>query len=84
MTFYPPAYRSEMRWMFSAASVCLSVSLSVCLHDNFRTIQHRTLTVRCIVQKCCPNSNVKVKDQGHKGQKLKTAESSPLTAHSRA
>jgi len=42
--FYPPVAqrRSVARWMFSAASVCLSVCLSVCVfvspHDNFRTI----------------------------------------------
>ena len=35
---YPPAWHSEARWMFPAASVCLFVSLSVCQHDNFRTI----------------------------------------------
>jgi len=29
-------------------------------------------------------SSVKVKGQGHKGQKQKTAESSPFTTHSRA
>ena len=51
--------------MVSAASVCLSVCLfvylSVCPHDNFRTIKRRT--VRCIVQKSRPSSNVKVKGQ---------------------
>jgi len=41
--------------MFSAASVCLSV----CQHDNFRTIKHRMkkLAVSCTVQKSRPSSN---------------------------
>jgi len=37
----PPAQHREARWMFSAASVCLSV----CQHDNFRTIKHRMTKV---------------------------------------
>jgi len=40
---YPPAQRGEARWMFSAASVCLSVCLFVCPHDNLRTIKRRTI-----------------------------------------
>jgi len=35
--------RSEVDVMFSAASVCLFVSLFVSSHDNFRTIKHRTM-----------------------------------------
>jgi len=50
--------------VFSAASVCLFVSLFVCQHDNFRTIKRRT-------KKSCPNLNFKVKGQGHWGQKTK-------------
>jgi len=69
LVYYPPAYGSGARWMFSAASVCLSVCLFVCLfvcqHDNFQTIKLRMmkLAVRCIVQKSRPRSNVKVKGQ---------------------
>ena len=37
--FYPTSYRSEERWVFSAASVCLFV----CQHDNFRTSKHRMM-----------------------------------------
>jgi len=47
--------------MFSAASVCLSV----CLFARFNA-GRRKLTIRCTVQKSCPN--VKVKGQGHQGQ----------------
>ena len=41
---HPPAYRTEARWMFSAAFVCLiSVCLFVCRHDNCRTTKRRTI-----------------------------------------
>ena len=36
---YPTSWRSEQRWMFSAASVCLFV----CQHDDFRTSKHRMM-----------------------------------------
>jgi len=39
------------------------------------------LAVRCSVQKPRPSSNVKVKGQGHRVKKRKTAESSQLTMH---
>ena len=38
---YRTLYRSEERWMFSAASVCSFVGLCVCQHDNFKTSRHR-------------------------------------------
>jgi len=31
LSYYPPVYHSGARWMFSVTSVCLFVSLSVCL-----------------------------------------------------
>ena len=42
------------------------------------------MAVRCTVQKSRPSSNVKVKGEGHQGQETKTAESSPLTVHTKA
>ena len=75
---YPPAWHSGARWMFSAASVCLSVCLFVCLfvclsvckyvcpHDNFRTTKHigrSNLAVRYVVQKSRTSSKVKFKGQ---------------------
>jgi len=35
--------QTRARWMFSAASVCLSVCQFVCQHDNFRTIERRMM-----------------------------------------
>jgi len=53
--------RSEERWMFSAASVCLCV----CQHDNFRTSKRRMMiskckSGKCIVHKSRPSSNLGV------------------------
>ena len=42
------------------------------------------MAVRCIVQKSRPSSNVKVRGQGHQGQKRKNAESLQLTMHAKA
>ena len=46
--------------MFSAASVCLWVCLSVCQLDNFRTSKDRMMKLgcRCIVQKSRQSSNL--------------------------
>ena len=71
--------------MFSAVSVCQFVCCQfVCQHDNSRTIKRRTvgwwnLTVRYIVQKSRPSSNLgsKVKCQGHQGQKYENLLSHP-------
>jgi len=71
--------------MSSAASVCLSVCVFVSM--SVLTITPERLdvgrsnsAVRYTVQKSRPSSKVKVKGQGHQGQK--PAESSALTMHS--
>jgi len=52
------------------SGVCLSVSLFVNTIISERLITGwRNLAVRWTVQKSCPTSNVKVKGQGHRGQK---------------
>jgi len=82
INFYSPAKRSEARWMFSVASVCLSMCLCICTITSERlNIGWSNLAVRCIVQKSCPSSNVKVKGQGHKGQKMRIALLMPLSAY---
>ena len=63
---------------------CQFVSVFVCTITSERlNIGRSNLAVRYTVQKSPPSSKVKVKGQGHQGQK-KTAQSSPLTMHSRA
>jgi len=72
--------------MFSAASVCQCV----CLHDNFRTTKHRTIKLVDYVH--CTKLSPEFEGQGQRSKvkvtkdkkKRKTAESSPLTVHSRA
>jgi len=65
--------------------VCQFVSMFVRTITSERlNIGQTNLAVRYTVQKSRPSSKVKVKGQGHQGQKKrKTAESSPLTMHSR-
>jgi len=82
--------------MFSAVDVCQFVCLFVCLFVSVfvHTMTSERLNVewsnfvvkyQYTVQKSRPSSNVKVKGHGHQGQKKrKTAESSPLTMHSKA
>jgi len=55
--------------MFSAVSVCLSV----CQHDKLQTIKRSMMKLGGYMHctKISPNSNVKVKGQGHRGQKTK-------------
>jgi len=75
----------------SAVDVFIGVWMFVCLFVRIITSERLNvgrwnLAVRCIVQKSHPSSNVKVKGQGHQGQKRrkKPDESSPLTMHSHA
>jgi len=53
--------------------VCQFVCVFVCPHGNFRTIKRRMMKLG-IVQKSRLSLNVTVKGQGHRGQKMKTAE----------
>ena len=65
------AYNSTQRWMFSAASVCLSVCLFVCQHDNFRTSKHRMMKLGvCIVQKFRASSNLGIIAPGYVPPKM--------------
>jgi len=67
--------------MFSAASVCLFVSMFVHAITSERlNVGRSNLAVRYIVQKSRPSSKVKVT----RDKKRKTIESSPLTMHTRA
>ena len=76
--------------MFSAVSVCQFVCQCVCqfvctITSERLNVGRSNLAVRYTVQKFRPNTKVKIKRQRHQGQKKrKTAESSPLTMHSRA
>jgi len=55
------------------SGVCLSVCLFVCQDDELkRRMMKFGGQVHCDVQKSRPRSNVKVKGQGHRGQKNKT------------
>jgi len=72
---YPPAWCGEARWcfqrrLFVCLCVCLSVCLCVCTITSERlNIGRSNLAVRYIVQKSRPSSKVKVKGEGHQGQK---------------
>jgi len=60
--------------MFSAASVCQFVCLFVNMITGERlglNVGWWNVTVTCILQKSRPSSNVKVKGQGHRGQKTR-------------
>ena len=81
--FYPPAQHSGARWMFSAASVCLSVC--ACLFVSMITSERlntgrSNLAVRYAVQESRPSSKVKVKSQRSRSpgtkKRKKTAQSS--------
>jgi len=68
------------------SGVCLFVSVFVrTITSEWLNVGRWNLAVRCNVQTFRPSSNVKVKGQGHQGQKKrKTDESSPLTTHSKS
>jgi len=67
-------------YLFVSVCVCQFVRMITSERIN---VGRSNLAVRYIVvQKSRPSS--KVKGQGHQGQKRKTAESSPLTMHSKA
>ena len=76
---------SGVCFLFVCQCVCQFVGMF------FRTITSErlnlapsNLAVRYVVQKSHPSSKVKVKGQGHQGQKTKNcSESSPLTVHCR-
>jgi len=74
--------------MFSLASVCWFVCLFVRTITSERlNVGQSNLTFSYTVQKSRPSSKVKVKGQNSRSpgaKKRKTAESSPLTMHSRA
>jgi len=82
---YPPVSCSKARWIFSVASVCLFVRMITSERLN---VGWWNLGVRCIVQKSHPRSNVRVKGQGHRGQKkTKKMPSHPhwqMTVHGKA
>jgi len=52
--------------MFSVASVCLSVCLFVCSHDNFRTIRHRMMKLGDYVN--CTKLSSKFECQGQRSK----------------
>ena len=56
---YPPAWRSEARWTFLAASVSP--------HDNFRMTKRRTIKLGGYVH--CTKILPELEGQGHQGQK---------------
>ena len=53
--FYPTSWRSEQRWMFSAASVCLFVN-----RITLERVTHRMMKLggMCTVQKSRPSSKL--------------------------
>jgi len=66
---------------------CLSVCQCVCQHDNFRTTKRRMIKLGGSVH--CTKISPEFEGQGQRSRspgtkKRKTAESSPLTMHSRA
>ena len=58
---YPWLQHSEVRWMFSVASVCLC--LSVCQHNHFQTIKHRMMKLGSQVH--CRKISPEFKFWGH-------------------
>jgi len=63
---------SEARWMFSAASVCLSVcSFFRTITSERLNVGRSNLAVRYVVQTFRSSSKVEVKGQGHQRQKTK-------------
>ena len=78
-----PSCCFRCRWMFSVASVCQFVCLFVNMMTSERlNIGWWNLAVRCTVQKSRPSSNVKIKGQGHQGQKNEKRLSHPIDSAS--